>query len=142
MRWSALRNRRRTFYRLLVVFVALALAVRYGHTRAAPDLTVPIGVIFPQAATFVEERGVFHVYDDSEALLGWAASGSSSGYGGPMLLVAGIDTLGALAGVAIHRLPYRDDWLVRRTGSPRLSDALSSAALGAALIAIELLFFQ
>ncbi len=96
-----MRNRKRTFYRLLVVFVALGLAVRYGHTRAAPDLTVPIGEIFPQAATFVQESHVFYVYDDDEALLGWAASGSASGYGGPMLLVAGIDTLGQVVGARI-----------------------------------------
>ena len=96
-----MRNRRRTLLRILIVFATLALALAFGRTRAAPDLTVPIGEIFSEATSFVEERGVFRAYDGEGLLLGWAASGSESGYGGPMVLVAGIDTLGRVAGVRV-----------------------------------------
>ncbi len=85
----------------LAVFVALAAALWYGRTRAAPNLTEPIGEIFPAAAAFEVDGGVFGVYDDAGTQVGWAASGSAIGYGGPMLLVAGIDTLGQIAGVRV-----------------------------------------
>ena len=85
----------------LVVFVALAAALSYGRTRAAPNLTVPIGEIFPAAVTFELDGGIFHVYDEGGLQLGWAASGGAVGYGGPMLLVAGIDTMGQIVGVRV-----------------------------------------
>jgi hypothetical protein len=94
-------KRRRNSVIAFAAIVALGAALWLGRTRTAPDLTSPIQRIFPQAAAFVQHRGVFHVYDDQDRLVGWAASGSASGYGGPMLLVAGIDTLGRVAGVEV-----------------------------------------
>lgn len=85
----------------LAVFVALAAALWYGRTRAAPNLTDPIAEIFPTAATFENDGGVFGVFDGNGTQVGWAASGSAIGYGGPMLLVAGIDTLGRISGVRV-----------------------------------------
>ena len=96
---SQKRNRKATVY--LVVFVALAAALWYGRTRAAPNLTEPIGEIFPAAVTFEIDGGIFHIYDSDGIQLGWAASGGAIGYGGPMLLVTGIDTLGQIAGVRV-----------------------------------------
>ena len=61
----------------------------------------PIGEIFPTAVTVEPASGIFHAYNDDGVLLGWAASGSAAGYGGPMLLVAGIDTLGSIVGVRV-----------------------------------------
>jgi hypothetical protein len=85
----------------LAAIVALGGALWFGRTRTAPDLTDSIRQIFPQAATFVEQSGIFRVYDDEDRLIGWVAGGSASGYGGPMLVVTGIDTLGAVAGVEV-----------------------------------------
>ncbi len=96
-----MKRRRRNSLIALAVFAALGAALWFGRTRAAPDLRDPIRRIFPQAATFVEQSGVFRVYDDEERLVGWAAAGSASGYGGPMLVLAGIDTLGEVAGVEV-----------------------------------------
>ena len=96
-----MRSRRRRFYGYLFAVVALALALAYGRTRTAPDLTVPILEIFPAATTLVEQGGVFHVYGEEGGLIGWAAAGSASGYGGPLLLVAGVDTMGHVIGARI-----------------------------------------
>ncbi len=85
----------------LAVVVALALALRYGWTRAAPDLTIPIREIFPRADSIVPERGLFAIYVDSGRVVGWAGSGQASGYGGPMLIVTGIDTLGQIVGARV-----------------------------------------
>jgi len=88
-------------YVYLAVFVALAGALWYGRSRAAPDLTEPLAEIFPRALTFEVGDGVFSVYDQEGIQLGWAASGSAVGYGGPLLLVAGIDTLGQIVGARV-----------------------------------------
>jgi hypothetical protein len=85
----------------LAVFVALAAALFYGRSRAAPNLTDPIEEIFPDAVTFEVGGGVFSVYDVAHTQLGWAAAGSAVGYGGPMLLVTGIDTMGQIVGVRV-----------------------------------------
>lgn len=85
----------------LAAIVALGLALSYGRTRTAPDLTVPIGEIFPDAVSFVETRDILQVHGRGDRTLGWAGTGSESGYGGPMLVVVGIDTLGRVAGVRI-----------------------------------------
>ena len=95
------RKHRTKAFVYLVVFVALAAALLYGRSRAAPNLATPIGEIFPAAVTFETGGGIFHVYDADGVLLGWAASGSAIGYGGPMLLVACVDTLGQIAGVRV-----------------------------------------
>ncbi len=95
------QKRRAKAFVYTAVFVALAAALWYGRTRAAPNLTDPIGEIFPTAAAFENHSGVFSVYDDNGVQLGWAASGSAIGYGGPMLLLAGVDTLGQIAGVRV-----------------------------------------
>jgi len=110
----------------LVVILALGTALWYGRTRATPNLTVPIGEIFPSAVTFEIDGGIFHVYDDAGVQLGWAASGGAVGYGGPMLLVAGIDTLGEIQGVRVveqretpifWRMAHGDDILDSFTGT-------------------------
>ncbi len=80
---------------------ALALALRYGRTRAAPDLTIPIRDIFPEAVSTSPDNGIYHVYGADGRLLGWAGTGSASGYGGPMLLVTGVDTAGEIAGARV-----------------------------------------
>jgi hypothetical protein len=95
------RKHRRKAFVYLAALVALAGALWYGRSRAAPNLTDPISEIFPSAVTFEVRGGIFHVYDEDGAQLGWAASGSAIGYGGPMLLVAGIDTLGQIVGVRV-----------------------------------------
>jgi len=85
----------------LIAVIALALALAFGKTRTAPDLDGPIREIFPAAASLEERQGVFGVHDGDGRLIGWAASGSASGYGGPMLVVAGIDTEGTIIGARV-----------------------------------------
>ena len=101
MTWERSKTRRSKALVYLIVFVVLGSALWYGRTRAAPNLTVPIGEIFPTAVTFDIDGGIYAVYDESGSQLGWAASGGAIGYGGPMLLVAGVDTLGSIVGVRV-----------------------------------------
>ena len=94
-------NPRRSLYLYLLAALLLAGALAYGRTRGAPDLETPTREVFPGAGTVALQRDVLHVYDEEEVLIGWAGTGSAAGYGGPMVLLVGIDTLGQVAGVRV-----------------------------------------
>jgi len=96
-----LQNPGRRIYIYLVAVILLALALVYGRTRTAPDLEAPIREIFPAATAIEERQGVYVVYDADRRLIGWAAAGSASGYGGPMLVLAGVDAGGRVVGARV-----------------------------------------
>jgi len=87
--------------RFLAAAVVLAGALAYGRTRSAPDLINPIREIFPGSQQVDVREGIHHVYGEGGALLGWGGVGTADGYGGPMVLVVGIDTMGQVAGVRV-----------------------------------------
>jgi hypothetical protein len=87
--------------RFLFAAIILAGALAYGRTRNAPDLIDPIREIFPESQRIEIQRGIHHVYDEGGELIGWAGTGGAGGYGGPMLLVVGVDTLGQVAGIQV-----------------------------------------
>lgn len=87
--------------RFLAASVVLAGALFWGRTNRAPDLITPAREIFPEARRVEFQQGVHHVYGEGDTLLGWTGTGTADGYGGPMLLVTGIDTLGAVVGVRV-----------------------------------------
>jgi len=87
--------------RFLFAIVVLAGALAYGRTRGAPDLINPIREIFPETRRIEVQRGIHHVYGEAGELIGWAGAETANGYGGPMLLVVGIDTLGWVAGAQV-----------------------------------------
>ena len=79
----------------------LAGALAYGLTHNAPDLLTPIGEIFPESREIEARRGIHQVLGEGGVVLGWGGAESANGYGGPMLLVVGVDTLGKVAGVRV-----------------------------------------
>lgn len=87
--------------RFLLAAILLTGALLYGRIRSSPDVITPIRQVFPESERIEEQRGVHHVYGPGEALIGWAGAEEADGYGGPMLLVVGIDTLGLVAGVRV-----------------------------------------
>jgi len=90
-------------FSLMPVLAALALllALAWGRTRTGPEVDPLVREIFPAASTVALQGGVHHAYASSGALLGWAAMGEARGYGGPLSLLVGIDTLGHVAGVRV-----------------------------------------
>ncbi|MFC1575339.1 FMN-binding protein [Gemmatimonadota bacterium] len=96
-------NRRFLLYLMALAF--LAGAIIWGRTRGARELEPPLLRVFPEAGGFRLQEGVHHAYARDGTLLGWAATGTANGYGGPMILLVGIDTLGGVAGVEVveHR---------------------------------------
>ncbi|MCK4771368.1 MAG: 4Fe-4S binding protein [Candidatus Latescibacteria bacterium] len=91
--------------RYLFVIAVLSAALLYGSSRSGPDLMPHIREIFPLAASFEQSDGIYSAFSDQNDLLGWAAAGRASGFGGHMLVVVGIDTTGEVAGAKVveHR---------------------------------------
>ena len=87
--------------RFLFASALLAGALAYGRTHNAPELITPIRDIFPGSQRIEIQRGIHHVYGEGGGILGWVGTGSAKGYGGPMLLAVGIDTLGRVVGVQV-----------------------------------------
>ncbi len=96
---EATPRRRRVAY--LVALVLLAGALSWGRSRDAPKVESPIRQIFPQAEIIKIREDIHAVYDEEGGLLGWAGTGRGRGYGGPLTLLVGIDTLGKVAGVEV-----------------------------------------
>lgn len=85
----------------LFLTLILAFALWYGKTRSGPDLWPHIVEIYPGASSYRLSDGVYSVLGGEGELLGWAATGDSRGYGGPLLVVVGIDTTGNVKGTSI-----------------------------------------
>ncbi len=101
MREKRPRNRSRRLHLYLLAAAVLAGALTYGRTRAAPDPAPLIEEVFPDVAAIQLRAGIHHVYDTGGELLGWAGTGTAEGYGGPMVLLVGIDTVGAVVGLRV-----------------------------------------
>jgi hypothetical protein len=87
--------------RFLAASIILGGALAYGRSTNAPDLETPILELFPDARRVQVHRGVHHAYGPSSDLIGWAGAEGADGYGGPLLLVVGIDTLGQVVGARV-----------------------------------------
>jgi len=87
--------------RFLLASVLLLGALAYGRTRGAPDLISPIQEIFTGSQRIELQGGIHHVFGEAGKLVGWAGANRATGYGGPMLLVVGVDTLGRVVGVKV-----------------------------------------
>jgi len=86
-------------------FFALAGALVWGRTHAAPDLEGALAAVFPDATRTLESGDVLAVYSAADSLLGWAGTGTAHGYGGPLLVFVGIDPNMAVVGIEVveHR---------------------------------------
>lgn len=83
------------------IIIALLAAFWIGRTTSGPDLEPHVRKIFPQAAALEQTQGIYSVFSEQNELIGWAAKGSASGYGGPLLVIAGIDTVGKVTGAGV-----------------------------------------
>jgi hypothetical protein len=61
--------------------------------------------IFPDASYVEESEGLYCALTEQGRVLGWAGVGSQSGYGGPLLVVVGVDIEGRVVGAEVveHR---------------------------------------
>lgn len=99
MNVSKLRKNNSLIY--LFIIILLVVAFWIGRTTSGPDLKPHIRKIFPQAAALEQIEGIYSVFSEQNELIGWAAAGSAFGYGGPLLVIAGIDTVGKITGAGV-----------------------------------------
>ncbi len=85
----------------LFVIVALSAALWYGRSRAAPAVLPHIHSIFPEASSVEQLNGLYTALAEDQTLLGWAATGTAPGFGGPLLVTVGVAPSGDLAGASV-----------------------------------------
>ncbi|MFC1553602.1 FMN-binding protein [candidate division KSB1 bacterium] len=93
-----LRSKNTLFIRLFyfLVFAVLCISFWIGKINSEPDLKPHIKEIIPSSDLITPDNGIYYVYDSQDNLLGWAASGESNGYGGPLIVIAAVDTSGII----------------------------------------------
>ena len=118
------RNNR--LYPYLLAVAALAAALWYGHAHHSLDLVDPVQKIFPDAEGLRPHGSIYQVIDQKGDQLGWAGTGTASGYGGPLLIVVGIDSSGTVVGARVveeretpifWRMVRAETYLARISGS-------------------------
>ncbi|UCC29318.1 MAG: FMN-binding protein [Phycisphaerales bacterium] len=92
-------------FKYLSIIVVLSAAAVYGRFRSGPVLEPYVHEVFPEAARMEVSDGIYAALTEQGKLLGWAGVGSASGYGGPLLVIVGIDTEGHVVGARVveHR---------------------------------------
>lgn len=86
---------------LILSVVLLAAAWLVGFYASGADVLPLVSEVLP-AAERVELRGRLYVgLDGAGNIIGYAASASSAGYSGPILMLVGIDTEGIIQGVKV-----------------------------------------
>lgn len=94
------RNRRERW--IMVGTVAIVLAAwLYGYFNAGADAAPSVEKVLPGATTIDRSGNLFIGRDATGALVGYAGVGRAMGYGGPMMVVAGVNAEGAILGVEI-----------------------------------------
>jgi NosR/NirI family nitrous oxide reductase transcriptional regulator len=122
-------NGRLRLLRHLLPLVLLAGALVWGRSHRSPDWRSAISELYPEAGEVRQQGQVFQVLGPSGMTLGWAGTGRAGGYGGPLLLVAGIDTLGRIVGARV--VEQRETpvfW--RMVRSPAYFDAVTGSPFG------------
>jgi hypothetical protein len=82
----------------LFLFFVLAGSFLIGKFRPDVDINPYLKELFPNAVDFEYDGEIYSVYSGEKILLGWIGTGSSSGYGGPLRVITGIDTSGTVVG--------------------------------------------
>jgi hypothetical protein len=90
-----------SLYRYLLVIAAISAGLWVGRSRSGPDLLPHIHSIFPHASTIDSSNTIHTARTENGEILGWAAEGSASGFGGPLVVVVGIETSGQMAGASV-----------------------------------------
>jgi len=105
---------------LAFALLTWALAWKKGAERPAPDLFPFLKRAWPGASYVPLPGGAFEVKRDGETV-GYAATGTASGYGGPLTVAVGTTPGGRIRSLAI--LEYRDTPDLMR-GAPKLLGSL------------------
>ena len=94
------KNRRE---RLILIFTSaiVVLAWLYGYFSSGADIAPLVPRVLPGAVSIVPQGDLFVGRDGSGELVGYAATATAPGYGGPIDVLVGVDPDGIVTGVEI-----------------------------------------
>jgi hypothetical protein len=101
---SQLKSKRLIYLVNALIVIALLVALARGRARKKPDTSSFIETLFPQAVSFDDSKDPVPVYKETDKKgkpIGWAATGTYPGYGGPLTVLAGVDYQGNVTGIEI-----------------------------------------
>lgn len=86
---------------LLVSVIAAIAAWLFGYISNGTDSASYVPEVVAGAARVETSGNIFIAYDQSGNVIGYAASGQSQGYGGPLEMLVGMDLDGNITGVKV-----------------------------------------
>jgi len=99
-------HRRNRFQRekslILLTFLLILTAWLIGHFRADTDILQVAYEVVPGAARIEQEGMLFKAYNAAGEIIGYAAAGEASGYGGPIRVLVGMDPSGSITGIRVY----------------------------------------
>lgn len=89
----------------LTAFLILVGAWLFGYVNTRDSIAPSAASVLPGAVRIEPRGALFAGYDSAGALVGYAAASSAPGYGGPVMLLVGVNPDGAIIGVQVvtHR---------------------------------------
>jgi uncharacterized protein with FMN-binding domain len=89
----------------LAAFLILVGAWLFGYVNTRDSIAPSAASVLPGAVRIEPRGALFAGYDSAGALVGYAAASSAPGYGGPVMLLVGVNPDGAIIGVQVvtHR---------------------------------------
>lgn len=122
-------NNKAALIRYIVIPLALLAALLYGRSRSELDISSFVTDAFPRAEKITPSDGLHVVRSADGELLGFAATGSAYGYGGPLVMAIALDGEGLVeaARVIDHR---ETPVFYQRIKAPELLGEFSGRAFG------------
>lgn len=94
------RQVRERWFMVGTVLIVIAAWI-YGYVSNGSDAAALVQDVLPGAAEIRTERTLFVGLDETGNVIGYAAVGSASGYGGPIDMLVGVDVNGRILGATI-----------------------------------------
>lgn len=86
---------------MLVTVALIAAAWAIGYYNSGTEVAPLVPDVLPGAITIKNQGQLFAGYDDNGELVGYAATGEASGYGGPIEMLVGVAPNGEIIGSTI-----------------------------------------
>jgi uncharacterized protein with FMN-binding domain len=148
------RRQRRNRIILVVSVVIAILAWLYGYLNTGTDVLPYVTDVIPGADRVEVDGDIYTAYDENDDIVGYAATGEAQGYGGPILVLVGVNPEGEILGIEVieqretpgfYRLITRESFIEAYQGrsydDPLVLgedlDAVSGATLSAEGIAMS-----
>lgn len=87
---------------ILLTLLLILTAWLIGHFRADTDVLQVAYEVLPGAERIEQQGSLYIAYNAAQEIIGYAAAGEASGYGGPVRVLVGMDLSGNITGVQVY----------------------------------------